>query len=75
VATLISEQMHKNKEVLKEVISKIKCEDQTCLQVIQNALEEAKNDNKDIGRPLTLRIHDGQYNSLLSDAFDNKSMK
>jgi hypothetical protein len=38
-------------------------------------LEEAKNDNKEIGRPLTLRIHDGQYNSMLSDAFDNKSMK
>jgi hypothetical protein len=33
-------------------------------------LEEAKNDYKEIGRPLTLRIHDGKYNSMLSDAFN-----
>jgi hypothetical protein len=37
--------------------------------LIQTGLDEAKNDFKELGRPLTFRVHDGEYPSLLSDAF------
>ena len=44
-----------------------------CLQWIQNALNEAKSDYKEIGRPLTLRMHDGKYTSLLDSAYDTSN--
>ena len=45
------------------------------LQIIKNALEEAKADYKEVGRPLTLRIHDSVHDSLLSVAFSDKKEK
>ena len=33
-------------------------------------MNEAKSDYKEIGRPLTLRMHDGKYTSLLDSAYD-----
>ena len=41
------------------------------LQYYQNALEEAQSDLKEVGRPLTLIVHDGHYVSLLSE-YDSK---
>ena len=44
--------------------------------MIKNALEEAKKDYKEVGRPLTLRVHDSKHDSLLSVAFsDDKTNK
>ena len=42
------------------------------LQWIRNALEEAKSDFREVGRPLTFRVHDGAYVSLLSDGLNNR---
>ena len=36
------------------------------MQLVSNALEEARNDFREVGRPLTFRVHDGEYRSLLS---------
>ena len=45
------------------------------LQWIQNALDEARKDFKEIGRPLTIRVHDSAHVSLLSDIFDDSRAK
>lgn len=57
-----------------KLIGKIRCTNQVCLQWIQNALNEAKSDYKEIGRPLTLRMHDGKYTSLLDSAYDTSNL-
>lgn len=59
-----------------EVLAKVRCSEFHVLQMIKNALEEAKADYKEVGRPLTLRIHDAKHDSLLSVAFsDDKEKK
>jgi hypothetical protein len=37
------------------------------------ALEEAMTDYKEIGRPLTLSVHDKKCKSVLSKMFDDES--
>ena len=37
------------------------------------ALEEAKSDHKEIGRPLTHSVHDKKHKSLLSKLFDESA--
>lgn len=58
-----------------EILAKIRCNDVYALQMIKNALEEAKKDYKEVGRPLTLKIHDAMHESLLSVAFSDQSDK
>jgi hypothetical protein len=41
------------------------------LQWIQNALDLARNEYKEIGRPMTFIVHDGKYMSLLSEALNH----
>jgi len=53
----------------------IRCEEKVALQWIQNALAQARNDHAEVGRPMTLRVHDGEYNSLLSDALNDNDKK
>ena len=50
-----------------EVIAIIKADERVTLQMIKISLEEAQQDNKEIGRPLTFTVHDGHYLSLLSE--------
>lgn len=63
------------KDNLDQTIAVIRCEDYQALQWIKNGLEEAKADYKEVGRPLTLRMHDGVHSSLLSDAFKDDGNK
>lgn len=43
------------------------------LQMLSNALAAVRADFKEIGRPLTLRIHEGKSTSLLDKAYDPES--
>lgn len=45
------------------------------IQWIHNGLEEARNEKKNIGRPLTLTIHDGEYPSLLTEYLSGEEKK
>lgn len=56
-------------------MAKIRCKSYQALQWIRNALDVAKDDYKEIGRPLTLRLHDKAYRSLLENAVDTKAGK
>jgi hypothetical protein len=49
-----------------------RCRQKVVLQWIRNALEEAKSDFREVGRPLTFTVHDGSYVSLLSDGLNNR---
>ena len=54
---------------------KLRCTERIALKWIQNGLEEARDDFKEVGRPLTIETHDKQYYSLLSDAFKDETGK
>jgi len=54
----------------RKCIGVFRSDSRIALQLIANALEEARNDFAEVGRPLTFRVHDGHYSSLLSDAKD-----
>lgn len=58
-----------------KLITKIKCQQKVALQWIQNALDEARKDFKEIGRPLTITLHESEHASLLSDLFDDGKNK
>ena len=53
-------------------MAKIRCTSFIALQMIQNGLAAAKDDYKEIGRPLTLRMHNQAHRSLLENALDTK---
>lgn len=57
----------------REVLAKIRTAEKTTLQWIQNALIEAQNDSAEVGRPLTMSHHDGEYKSMLTDALNQDS--
>ena len=38
-------------------------------------MDSAKKDFKEIGRPLTFSVHDGEHSSLLSDALNGREGK
>ena len=59
------------------MVGYIKCEIKSVPQLIHISLEQARSDYKEIGLPLTLNMHDGQYASLLSQAYqdDQKNQK
>lgn len=72
---LLDDDDTKKEEKLEEIkkrtlVAQIKCEDKIALQWIQIALEEAQSDLMEIGRPLTLDVHDRKCKSLLSKLFD-----
>lgn len=68
------ESQEKEADKLK-LLTKIKCNEKVALQWIQNALDEARKDFKEIGRPLTLKVHEKENASLLSDLFDDGGTK
>ena len=60
----------------EKILMKIRCAEKMPLKWIKSGLEEARDDFKEVGRPLTIETHDKQHYSLLSDAFkDDKGKK
>ena len=53
-------------------MAKVRCKSDVALTWIRDALDVARKDYKEIGRPLTLRLHDKPYRSLLEGAVDTK---
>ena len=49
-----SEQEEVEEEVERDMIARIRCTDKVALQMIKLSLQDAKEDKKQIGRPLTL---------------------
>ena len=50
----------------EDIIAELRCIEKVGLTLVRNALEEAQSDYKEIGRPLTIQVHDGAYLSMLS---------
>ena len=61
-----------DKEIL---LLKIRCQEKSALNWIKNGLEEARDDFKEVGRPLTIEMHIKEHFSLLSDAFKDSEGK
>lgn len=57
------------------VVSVLKCKEKVPLQWLQNALDSARKDFKEIGRPLTFSVHDGEYLSILSESLNGREGK
>jgi hypothetical protein len=62
-------------DVKKNNLANLRSKEKMVLQLVRNALEEARNDFKEIGRPLTFRVHDGSHDSLLTSAFESGNSK
>uniref|UniRef100_A0A7S3CIE8 O-acyltransferase n=1 Tax=Strombidium rassoulzadegani TaxID=1082188 RepID=A0A7S3CIE8_9SPIT len=54
-------------------MAQICCHRKVALQLIQNALDEARRDFKEVGKPLTLKMHDNQHESMLKGVFSDNS--